>query len=636
MRNLLFFFLLGFQSCFYAVKKVDVPAEQDPFQDTRQYESNPAPLNPMSRSAYLAKLSRLLRNNQELRPAEFQALKKQKNSEIIDQFLASKEFVKTVMDFNLYFLHNKIAAIENTFEEASEDLKLDSSIYDSNRAIKSAINFSNTGNYLALLEWNLPMYIRPFKRPYPVAQEQADNGESDQQRRKNHLRVYREKIHTVLAKLETMPELEGKKYFCNLQAQGTNLSFASFIALYAGEFGPLFFFFNLNLDVNKALACLGQQYDRIHPRKEINQLLGYAKQLEQFTPELIKENYKIYQLEDIKTLPFELDSADQFYTNFAGNFTLKFTNSSTNFNRRRAAYILATYFCDDLTPIGFVSPSEHAQDRHASDPKCMACHYKLDPLAGFFKNYGILGANFKGQNNIIFDDQATMDLLEYQSAWKDKTGQREWNIGYIRSQSDTALNDYGESIEDLFNIIQRAPEVKACLVKRMTEYFIGEELTLDQGWLRKLTQEFIQEAKSNSSVAFKNTVKKIVMSNAFREWDPLPNTCYDYPYNRRKMGAPPCAVDDIIERNCLSCHQSTAQKGRLNLGRWIKTDTGFGFEHLDRNGQQISVHQSFQAIKKRISAHDVSIQMPPEGRYLSSKDRETLFLWLVKQLEEKK
>ena len=41
-------------------------------------------------------------------------------------------------------------------------------------------------------------------------------------------------------------------------------------------------------------------------------------------------------------------------------------NSSTNFNRKRSAYVLKRFFCDDLIPIGFETPQEHVGGAHGS------------------------------------------------------------------------------------------------------------------------------------------------------------------------------------------------------------------------------------------------------------------------------
>ncbi len=65
-------------------------------------------------------------------------------------------------------------------------------------------------------------------------------------------------------------------------------------------------------------------------------------------------------------------------------------NSSTNYNRKRAAYVLKRFFCDDLNPVGFEDPAEHIGGAHGSQTSCYACHYKLDPMAGFFRNHGAL------------------------------------------------------------------------------------------------------------------------------------------------------------------------------------------------------------------------------------------------------
>ncbi|MEY4066711.1 MAG: hypothetical protein RIR26_2919, partial [Pseudomonadota bacterium] len=158
------------------------------------------------------------------------------------------------------------------------------------------------------------------------------------------------------------------------------------------------------------------------------------------------------------------------------NFYQSHPNSSTNFNRKRAAAVLKRYFCDDLIPLQVVLPSAglgHAEGRHASDPACQSCHYKLDPMAGFFRSRGVVGLEFVNPNEeqrrfleesrkdlrlppeipvgqfLVFDDQAVVsrdDLDRYLGSWRfssstNKPAGAEWNVGFIRSAIQPEQND---------------------------------------------------------------------------------------------------------------------------------------------------------------------------------------------------
>src|SRR5690606_6614086 len=102
-----------------------------------------------------------------------------------------------------------------------------------------------------------------------------------------------------------------------------------------------------------------------------------------------------------------------------GWFFDRLPNSSTNFNRKRANYALKRFFCDDLTPVNVVLPDDHAGGRHGTDPGCQACHYKLDPMAGFFRYHNGFGTSSKDPDGIIFfSDGALKPLGEYLGEWR--------------------------------------------------------------------------------------------------------------------------------------------------------------------------------------------------------------------------
>jgi len=312
------------------------------------------------------------------------------------------------------------------------------------------------------------------------------------------------------------------------------------------------------------------------------------------------------------------------------------TNSSTNFNRKRAAYVLDRFFCDNLTPIKVEAPAALESDRHETDPNCFACHYRLDPIAGFFKDYGNSFTSFANASSIVFDDLVVMEKDTYDKAWlaPPDTG-RKWNIGYIRSLSRESLNSYGTTLDDLFRIITTAPEVKRCLVKRMHQYFIGEDQTIDAGYLDHLTSEFVKTSAQNSSRAFKELAGRLVLSRAFLERDAQAGECYDFAPGHVPDGAPPCRANHLLETNCVSCHGRQQPKAGLDLSRWVQGPDGrMTFFHLSVGGQQLSRDTTLQRISDRLSNTDPAKRMPL-GRYMSPLERQDLFVWVNEMLQKR-
>ena len=352
------------------------------------------------------------------------------------------------------------------------------------------------------------------------------------------------------------------------------------------------------------------------------------------------ESYVTKSLDDIQSIEPAimglLDGEKTAYT--TGGFWTPLTNSSTNYNRKRAAYMLRTYFCDDLTPINIAAPdpTAHAGNQHASDPGCQSCHYKLDPMAGFFRYRGLQGQNFEGKPTLVFDDRASVaddKLTSYMDSWRAPAGSnREWNVGYVRSPNphDAARNAYGSSLDDLAAIIRSAPETKQCLVKRMASYFLGDNQAYDGAWLAGLTAKFNAPAAS-SSTAFKDVVATLVQSNTFSEPDPSPDQCYDFAADA-PASTLPCTVAFVIQNNCATCHAGSGAAGGLDLTSWNALPGGVTtFPHVDSDGNQLSKAESLGRILSRISTNDGALQMP-KNKFMAPGDRVTLYQWLNQEL----
>ncbi|HYX35654.1 MAG TPA: hypothetical protein VE954_21360 [Oligoflexus sp.] len=304
-------------------------------------------------------------------------------------------------------------------------------------------------------------------------------------------------------------------------------------------------------------------------------------------------------------------------------------NTSTNYNRKRSAYMLRTYFCDELGAIE-IEPSKHSEKKHASDPACMSCHYKLDPLAGLFRTYGTQGTNFENINLLIFDDGIDMDgdrLNAYLGSWKNEKG--EWDVGYYTEAGIPHRNWQGNKLSDFMTFAGKAKDVQMCFVRRMAEHFIGPGLTYDGVWLNELADAW--QTEDNKSVGFKHLIKRFILSRSFETFDPQPGVCYDGP-SQTETNRPPCLIASIVETNCKSCHNTSHASGGLNLSQWVDVGEGrFGFPHL-KNGIQRDPKESFQILRKRITGSELGPKMPP-GRTIIPTDRQKFYEWLTQIIE---
>jgi HAMP domain-containing protein len=378
------------------------------------------------------------------------------------------------------------------------------------------------------------------------------------------------------------------------------------------------------------------------PDAEINvkRLAGTAERalyrLTRAFAEMIKFEPSVYQPQSVLDFkPFDLRALDmKNWLAFGFEQSSALRNSSTNFNRKRGAYMLKRFFCDDLTPVGFESPKEHVSGAHGSDTTCYNCHYKLDPMAGFFRDRGANFADFSRQDELLFDDLAGVDREKYETAWHAPKGSaRDWNIGYIRSPRFEDQNLYGQSLADLSVIIRKAPEAKQCLVRRMHEYFVADNQTMDGGYLEDFTRTFATEAAENSSTAMKNAIVRIVLSRTYHEPNADPQQCYDVAPGSRRENAPPCRVAFILLKNCAQCH-GAGGNANLDLTSWILAPDGRShtFPHLDSDRKQRAPQDTLGRIAERLSSTDPARRMPMQMT-MDGRDRQDLFLWAQQELE---
>jgi hypothetical protein len=254
-------------------------------------------------------------------------------------------------------------------------------------------------------------------------------------------------------------------------------------------------------------------------------------------------------------------------------------------------------------------------------------------MAGFFRDYGKQFVNYAGQNTIVFDDGATQSKPDYDQNWKrDLPPGQLWNIGYVRSSTDPTVNTYGTSIDDLLGIMKTAPEARQCFVKRLFQYLVSPDQTIDGDYLALLTNEFNTEtAQVSSGYALKQAAARIVLSKTFLNSNPDTSQCYDFGSAPTPSNRPPCQVASILTNRCTKCHGSTANAPFLDLSHWQTFPDGTSdFPHLDGSGQQVPAAETFRRLIDRLSTDDPDRRMP----YLSDMpalERATLFKWVSSQ-----
>jgi hypothetical protein len=591
---------------------------------------------------WIEKTARLLRNGEGLGPYDdVESLEKLNKEQIARDFMQDERFGDMVLDFNMYFLGFKV-----------DSLKVDGqyvhSAHDFSNAIASAKALLENGDYLKLFDlksdyYMAPLSVTPSEDPLPV----EDAKLTPKQLRQKAAGELHGRFEDLLAMRRGANPI-GLEDFCgeieevaDQRDELTKRFFRAFtdteifVLVRAGL--PEFAFNTLQTTLEKECEKPNEQSGIERLEETLTMLVAQLdralEEISAFEPEL----YGPDTVAEFKALDHRAFPEQKKWPVFGFEQGTALANSSTNYNRKRAAYVLKRFFCDDLNPVGFDDPKQHVGGAHGSQTSCYSCHYKLDPMAGFFRNYGALFSDATSSPDIVFDDLASMSRQKYLSTWQAPAESgRLWDVGYIRSPRWTEKNSYGSSIGDLSKIIRNAPEAKRCLIRRLTEYMLGEKQTVDGGYLDELTLSFEKDAKENASVAFKNAVVRVLKSKTFETRNPDPEQCYDYAPQTKTENRPPCRIAYILEKNCVQCHGGSDGLNTLDLSKWIASSGGSGhsFEHLDSKGFRIPRRKTFQQIASRLSSSDPQFRMP-KNKPMSSQERQELFLWVQKELSRR-
>ena len=611
-------------------------------RSVRDADTSPKAASPLSewdKRWWIEKTARLLRNGDGLGPNDdIERLSKLSKQEIAREFMADERFGDTVLDFNMFFMGFKI-----------DSLKVDgvyaSSAFDFANAISSAKALQDNGDYLKLFDLEGDYYFAPLTMtPSEEKLEPEDAKLAPGQLRQKAMDEFKARFTTLLNKgigANPLPPHEFCEQIEELTEQQAEINQTLFRAFSDAEiFGlmrggiPDLIYDALDKVANEECE---KPEDKVDFQRFTDSLKSVSAQLDNAFNEVVKFEptvYEPYGVADFKSVDRSAFPDKGNWIAFGFEQGTALANSSTNYNRKRAAYVLKRFFCDDLNPVGFEDPAEHVSGAHGSQTSCYSCHYKLDPMAGFFRNHGALFSD-SATSDIVFDDLASMDRTAYLSAWRaPESSGRKWDVGYIRSPRWTEQNNYGESVADLSKIVRQAPEAKRCLMKRLTEYVIGENQTMDGAYLEKLTETFEKDAASNPSTAFKNAMLTLLDSQTYQTRNPNPKQCYDYAPGTKAEDRPPCRVAYILEKNCVTCHSKYGEEfNTLDLSKWVAAPDGKSqvFPHLNSKNEQIAAQETLQRMASRLSDTDLKKRMP-KNKPMSSQERQELFLWVQSEL----
>lgn len=587
-------------------------------------------LNPqeLEHMRWVAKSARFLRGNAGLtkkdNPSQFINMTRE---QVVDYFMSADSFYDSVLAYNLYFL-----GFSNTFKNGDEYIN---SIFNFRSALMSAVNTANDGDYFSFLDMYPQSGVIPFSPTSPTALLEYLKDFKDveaflklpplEQKHKalDHVVERLEGISTAIAS-GTMTVEDA----CNIMPS-ENLLY------YYGTLGVSYEFLQTTgyneANSNFSIHCYSTPFGAAATFTAPKQFAEFYKKIKPVLNEYDASVYKIRSLKDIKRLPAVLAQSNNFFAQ--SNISSALPNSSTNYNRKRAAYVLSKFFCDDLTPINVEMPTSHTGGAHGSEPSCYACHYKLDPMAGFFRDYGYFFTSFAGQKDITFDDSATVDKANYEKVWAaDPSTGLKWNVGYVRSEKNPKLNSYGESMEDLLKIIRGSYEYKRCIVKRLFKYATDDTQVMDAGYIEDISHRFHSQSEVQSAMAIKDLFRTVVLSKTFAQDDRDPQTCYDL--DPAAQSTLPCGIRFVVEKNCTQCHDSSMSFSGLDMTTWKEVSPGeFAFHHEDENGNLLSRTDSFNQIIDRITTNDPKLRMPKK-MHMDAAHREQLFLWLNKELQK--
>ena len=478
-------------------------------------------------------------------------LLKKTDQQVVDLFMSAPEFQDAVLDFHRFFLGLQTATLRDGTGSISSQVLLDGLPMQLTQSV------INGGDFYKAFEFSHPLYLPNFEKT--PSRNKSEEMLGDKERREIRLSEVESTFAELKSEVERDTNITPEKFCIKARPH-----FVTWFRIGLPELTVKAIVEAEGWNRLSYLSCANLQFEEFDAKKAIREMENYNQTVLEQLHQLNQAQYSPTNVSDIKALKF--GSLPSPFHAMGGTLKTRLLNSSTNFNRKRAAFILDRFLCDDLTPIAVDAPADPSRAHGLQNP-CYACHYKLDPMAGFFRNYGGGFRPYAEGSRIVFDDSAKTDLNRYVSVWRSKDDSREWDVGYIRSASNEEINSYGSTPGDLFEILGKSEEFRSCYIRRLFDYYIDPRQTVDLSYLADLSKQL--KPGSESGTAVLSVIKALVLNNSFRKENPDLGTCYDFGENFENSKVP-CRVSGILQKNCASCHNASSRFGNLDVTTWVE------------------------------------------------------------------
>lgn len=217
-------------------------------------------------------------------------------------------------------------------------------------------------------------------------------------------------------------------------------------------------------------------------------------------------------------------------------FFNRYATTVVNKNRRRAAALFRMFLCDSMVAVSvdqknklepifdLIFPNRKKEDQpvqtvdsekpHGTDPDCMKCHYKLDPMGSVFDTSPFTLNPFAAEGALVY-----------------------------KNSKDELVDVKVKGLRGLAKAIVQQPEYVNCQVQHFWNWFIGEDVALSADRQRQLAE------------AFENNGRRV-------------NDFISYLTEQPEFGAslsiapPPSLTSQVqtIFQRCDSCHLNDAKK----------------------------------------------------------------------------
>lgn len=256
-----------------------------------------------------------------------------------------------------------------------------------------------------------------------------------------------------------------------------------------------------NLSIDQ--LALSREYiigNKAQPTDKIENVFDagfYSSDRDFFRAPLVRNQWSVFSQKKPFVFEFTLRADDADKNTMGAVTTLSFfrryVDTSTNLARRRAAAIFNIFLCDEMRPVSIPSEeenqkllreslgtlssgaSEHAvamrsEQRHGTDPACMSCHAKLDPLASAFRGMGDKYSSAPGRGALIY-----------------KIAEHSVNTPF-----------YG--LSGLAQVIVQQPEYLSCQTHRFWNWFIGEDVKLSPAREQELIKAIEENGRRTNDI----------------------------------------------------------------------------------------------------------------------------------------